>query len=117
MDVLYHTPHVNAQQAQLLIGLIATGGLDEHLPALQTAIAERHRHRQRAQSNQAAARIQIGDRVQLGHDIRPLYLHGATGTVTGWAGQSAVIQLDEPIGRFTAGQIRCPPLGLKPLPE
>ena len=111
------SPQVNAQQAQLLIGLIAPGGLDEHLPAVQTATAERHRHRQRAQSNQAATRIQIGDRVRLGHDIRPLYLHDATSTVTGWAGQNAIIQLDEPIGRFTTGQIRCPPLGLQPLPE
>jgi len=53
----------------------------------------------------------------LGHDICPLYLHGATGTVTGWSGQSALIQLDEPIGRFTTGQIRCAPLELKLLPE
>ena len=109
------TPGVDAQQIQLLIGLIATGGLDEHLPTIQAAIGERHHHRQRAQSNQAAAWIEIGDRVRLGHDIRPLYLHGATGTVTGWAGQRVVVQLDEPTGRFTTGQIRCPPLGLEPL--
>ncbi|NMR32518.1 hypothetical protein [Crystallibacter degradans] len=111
------SPGANAYEIRMLIGLIATGGLDEHLPAIQAAIGERHRHRQRAKSNQAAAQIEIGDRVRLGHDIRPLYLHGATGTVTGWAGQSAVIQLDEPTGRFTTGQIRCPPLGLQPLPE
>jgi hypothetical protein len=100
----------------MLIGLIATGGRDEHLPTIQTAISERHRNLQRAQSHQAAARIDIGDRVRLNHDIRPLYLHGATGTVTGWAGQRVVVQLDEPTGRFTHGQIRCPPLGLEPLP-
>lgn len=107
---------IDPQQIQMLIGLIATGSLDEHLPLIQAAIAERHRHRQRAQSNQAAARIDIGDRVRLNHDIRPLYLHGATGTVTGWAGQRVIVQLDEPTGRFTHGQIRCPPLGLDPLP-
>jgi hypothetical protein len=100
----------------MLIGLISTGGLDEHLPVIQAAIGERHRHRHRAQSNQAAARIDIGDRVRLNHDIRPLYLHGATGTVIGWAGQRAIVQLDEPTGRFTNGQIRCPPLGLESLP-
>lgn len=109
------SPGVDAQQIQMLIGLIATGGLDEHLPTIQAAIGERHHHRQRAQSNQAAARIAIGDRVRLGHDIRPLYLHGATGTVTGWAGQRVVVQLDASTGRFTTGQIRCPPLGLEPL--
>ena len=107
---------IDHQQIQMLIGLIATGGLDEHLPTIGAAIGERHRQRQRAQSNQAAARIDIGDRVRLNHDIRPLYLHGATGTVTGWAGQRVVVQLDEPTGRFTNGQIRCPPLGLEPLP-
>ena len=101
----------------MLIGLITTGGLDEHLPAIQAAIGQRYRYRQHAQSHQAAARIEIGDRVTLGHDIRPFYLHGATSTITGWAGQSAIVQLDEPIGRFTTGQIRCPPLALHSLPE
>lgn len=107
---------INHQQVQMLIGLIATGSLDEHLPTIQAAIGERHRNLHRAQSHQAAARIGIGDRVRLNHDIRPLYLHGATGTVIGWAGQRAVVQLDQPTGRFTHGQIRCPPLGLEPLP-
>ena len=110
-------PGVTTLQVNMLIGLIATGGLDEHLSAIQTAVGERYRQRQRAHSNQAAAQIDVGDRVKLGHDIRPLYLHGASGTVTGWAGQSVIVQLDEPVGRFTTGQIRCPPLGLHPLPE
>lgn len=100
----------------MLIGLIATGGLDEHLPSIQAAIGERHRQRHRTQCHQAAARIDVGDRVRLNHDIRPLYLHGATGTVIGWAAQRAVVQLDHPTGRLTNGQIRCPPLGLEPLP-
>jgi hypothetical protein len=36
--------------------------------------------------------------------------------VTGWAGQNIAIQLDQPVGRFTTGQLRCPPLILEPLP-
>lgn len=106
-----------AAQIQFLVGLIATGALDDHLGTLQVAIAQRHHDRQRAASHQAAARLQIGDRVLLNHEIRPLYLHGATGTVTGWAQQNAIVQLDTPTGRFTTGQIRCPPLGLQRLPE
>lgn len=104
-------------QIELLIGLIATGALDEHLGTLQAAISQRHRDRQRAAANQAAARLQVGDRVMLTHDVRPLYLHGATGTVTGWASQNAIIQLGNPTGRFTTGQLRCPPLALHRLPE
>lgn len=96
---------------QVLVGIIATGGLDEHLATLSTAIHERHRVLVRAEANRAAASIVIGERVRLNHSIRPLYLHGASGTVVDWAGQRAVVRLDEPIGRFTTGEVRCPPLG------
>jgi hypothetical protein len=30
----------------------------------------------------------------------------------GWSGQRVVVLLDKPIGRFTGGEVRCPPLGL-----
>ncbi len=107
---------VDPDQVQHLVGIIVTGGLDVHLATVSAAIHERHRHLLRAQSHQAAAQIDIGDRVRLNHTLRPLYLHGATGTVVDWAGGRAVVQLDIPTGRFTTGEIRCPPLGLDPLP-
>lgn len=106
---------IDGRQVQVLVGLIATGVLDEHLTTLQAAIAERHSHRQRTTSRHAAARIDVGDRVRLTHGIRPLYLQGATGTVTGWVGQRAVVQLDEPTGRAIDGVVRCPPLALERL--
>lgn len=102
-------------QIQILVGLIATGALDDYLGTIQAAISQRHHVHQRVASNQAAALLNIGDRVMLNHEIRPLYLHGATGTVTGWANQNAIVQLDHPTGRFTTGQIHCPPLGLQSL--
>jgi len=58
----------------------------------------------------------VGDRVCINHDAKPNYLHGRAGTVTGWAGQNVIVQLDQPVGRFTTGQLRCPPLILEPLP-
>jgi hypothetical protein len=60
---------VDPGHLQHLVGIIATGGLDEHLATVSTAIHERHRQVLRAQSHQAAARIDIGDRVQLNHTI------------------------------------------------
>jgi hypothetical protein len=57
----------------------------------------------------------VGDRVRINHSAKPNYLHGQTGTVTGWAGQNVVVQLDQPVGRFTTGELRCPPLVLEPL--
>ncbi len=98
-----------------MVGLITTGTLDAHLGTLQAAISKRHQDRRRDASNQAAAQFQIGDRVALTEGIRPLYLQGATGTVTGWAHHNAIVHLDHPTGRFPGGEIRCPPLGLRRL--
>jgi hypothetical protein len=57
----------------------------------------------------------LAHRVQINHSAKPNYLHGRAGTVTGWAGQNVVVQLDQPVGRFTTGELRCPPLVLEPL--
>lgn len=110
-------PSVGGEQVRLLVGVIATGGLDEHLTTVSAAIHQRHRQLLRTESNRAAARIDVGVRVRLNHSIRPLYLHGATGTVVGWVGQRAVVHLDAPIGRFTSREVRCPPVGLDRLPS
>ncbi|MBG0739591.1 hypothetical protein IV500_09360 [Paeniglutamicibacter antarcticus] len=95
-----------------LIGAVVDGVLDDHLATFSVAIAQRHQQLVRIESNRAAARIKLGDRVRVNHSIRPLYLRGATGTVVNWVGQRAVVQLDRPAGRFNTGEIRCPPLGL-----
>jgi len=91
----------DAQQIQMLIGLIAAGALDEHLPAISNAIDKRRRQRQRVQSNQPTSQTDIGDRVKLNHVIRPLYPARCDGTTIGWAGQRVIVQLDEPADRFT----------------
>jgi hypothetical protein len=50
--------------------------------------------------------------VRINHHARPLYLHGRTGTVAGFCGQSVIVRLDQPVGRFVTGELRCPPLAL-----
>jgi hypothetical protein len=100
---------------ETLIGFIATGALDAHLAQLALAVRQRQQQLAIGHRIQALTGFAPGDRVRLNHQIRPLYLHDATGTVTGWAGQSIVVQLDAPAGRFTTGEIRCPPLGLDPI--
>ncbi len=94
----------------MLIGLIASGALDHHLALLTRVIGQRQRHLLEAASVQALAAIDVGDRVRVNQHIRPLYLQGSTGTVTGWSGRSALVVLDVPNGRFA--EVRCPPLGL-----
>ena len=59
--------------------------------------------------------LRKGDRVRINHSARPAYLHGEPGTVIDWAGDKIVIRLDEPVGRFINGEVRCPPGVLEPL--
>ena len=95
-----------------LVGFIATGALDEHLGVISRAVVERRRHLLRRESIRAMGSVDVGDRVRLGADIRPMYLRGRTGTVTGWTGRNVVVLLDVPVGRY-GGELRCPPLALE----
>src|SRR6266545_4647858 len=79
---------------QAVVEAVARGELDDELAVLGAVINER---------------------VRLNHNAKPNYLHGRAGTVSGWAGQNVVVQLDQPVGRFTTGELRCPPLVLEPL--
>ena len=95
-----------------LVGFIATGSLDEHLGVISRAVVERRRHLLRRESIRAMGSVDVGDRVRLGADIRPMYLRGRLGTVTGWTGRNVIVLLDVPVGRY-GSEMRCPPLALE----
>jgi hypothetical protein len=100
---------------QAVVEAIARGELDDELGVLGAVINERVRLLATARSMQTLASLRVGDRVRINHSAKPNYLHGQPGTVTGWAGQNVIVQLDRPVGRFTSGELRCPPLVLEPL--
>jgi hypothetical protein len=50
-----------------------------------------------------------GDRVRIDHSARPQYLHDEPGTVIDWVGEKIVVRLDQPVGRFVNGEVRCAP--------
>ncbi len=100
---------------QAVVEAIARGELDDELAVLGAVINERVRLLATARSMTTLASLRVGDRVQINHRAKPNYLHGRDGTVTGWAGQNVDVQLDQPVGRFTTGELRCPPLILEPL--
>jgi hypothetical protein len=97
---------------QALLERIQAGDLDAELPELAAAIAERQQLLAAAQALVTRASLRVGDRVRINHRARPLYLHGRVGTVAGFYGQSVIVRLDQPIGRFVTGELRCPPLAL-----
>jgi ribosomal protein L21E len=100
----------SAEQATLLLELISSGALDDHLALLTRVIGQRQRHLLDAASVRALAALDVGDRVRVNRHVRPLYLQGSTGTVMGWSGRSVIVSLDEQSGRFA--EVRCHPIGL-----
>src|SRR5215217_2080774 len=109
-------PAAPVDLVQAVVEAIARGELDVELGVLGAVINKRVRLLATARSMTTLASLRVGDRVRINHSAKPNYLHGqAGGTVTGWAGQNVVVQLDQPVGRFTSGELRCPPLILEPL--
>ncbi|HTE69234.1 MAG TPA: hypothetical protein VK942_10820 [Actinomycetes bacterium] len=108
-------PAAPVDLVQAVVEAIARGELDNELGVLGAVINERVRLLATARSMTTLASLRVGDRVHINHSAKPNYLHGRAGTVTGWAGQNVVVQLDQPVGRFTSGELRCPPLILEPL--
>jgi hypothetical protein len=108
-------PTAPTDLVQAVVEAIAHGQLDDELAVLGAVINERTRLLATARSVTTLASLRVGDRVRINHSAKPRYLHGQSGTVTGWAGQNVVVQLDQPLGRFTTGELRCPPLTLEPL--
>jgi hypothetical protein len=98
-----------------VVEAIARGELDDQLAVLGAVINQRVRLLATARSMTALASLRVGDRVRINHSAKPNYLHGRAATVTGWAGQNVIVRLDHPVGRFTTGELRCPPLVLEPL--
>jgi hypothetical protein len=108
-------PPASVDLVQAVVEAIARGELDDELGVLGAVINERVRLLATARSMRTLASLRVGDRVRINHSAKPNYLHGRAGTVSGWAGQNVVVQLDQPIGRFVTGELRCPPLVLEPL--
>jgi ribosomal protein L21E len=109
-------PPASVDLVQAVVEAIARGELDQELGVLGAVINERVRLLTTARSMRTLASLRVGDRVRINHSAKPHYLHGQAGTVRGCAGQNVIVQLDQPVGRFVTGELRCPPLVLEPLP-
>jgi hypothetical protein len=97
---------------QLLLDQIASGELDDHLVAIGEAVHARRELLHTVDSQKALAMLAVGDRVRINHHASPRYLHGIHGVVTEVDSHAAVVSVHRPVGRFTSGEIRCPPLVL-----
>ncbi len=105
-------PPPTADPDRLLLHAIADGDLDHSLHALADAINARLHLLHTVTAANALAQLCVGDEIRINHTVKPQYLHGAHGRVIDLDDHTAIVCLHRPIGRFTSGQIRCPPLAL-----
>jgi hypothetical protein len=98
-----------------VVEAIARGELDDELGVLGAVINERVQLLATARSMRTLASLRVADRVSHQPQRQAQLPARRTGTVTGWAGQNVIVQLDRPVGRFASGELRCPPLILEPL--
>ncbi len=105
-------PRPAADPERLLLDAIADGELDHHLTALADAIDARRHLLHTVKAATALAALCVGDEVRINHTVTPKYLRGIRGRVIDLDDDSATICLHQPVGRFTSGHVRCPPLAL-----
>jgi len=98
---------------ETLVALVTAGELDSELHLLYNTIGDRIEAIEAARLANALARLSIGDRVLIGHDVRPAYLHGLPATVVRRGTETITIQLDRLVGKFGDGCIRCSPLAVE----
>jgi hypothetical protein len=82
------------------------GALDSHLEEIATLVNDRLAAITAVEELIAAGRLQVGNRVRLGHNLRPQYLHGRMVTIIAKDGEKWLVRLDEPVGRFTNADLR-----------
>jgi hypothetical protein len=99
---------------RLLDGLML-GLLDEYLDHIG-AIVEIRRDIIAGLTNLIAlSPLNPGDRVEFNESAKPRHLVGLTGIVTSKELKRCVVQFDEPVGRYTNGEVKAPALQLRPL--
>jgi hypothetical protein len=106
-------PRLPPNAIETLVALVTAGELDSELHLLYNTIGDRIEAIEAARLANALARLSIGDRVRIGHDVRPGYVHGLPATVIRRGTDTITVQLDRPVGKFVDGCIRCSPLAVE----
>jgi hypothetical protein len=105
-QVVATVARTHEQPIDTLLLAISVGVLDDGLDRIAATVNARFDALQRAAQLIADATLKVGDRVMLGHNLRPLYLHGQPARVVGKDGEKWVLRLEKPIGRFKNADLR-----------
>jgi len=89
-----------------LLVALRIGALDSHLEEIAALVNDRLAAIDALEELIAASHLHVGDRVRLGNNLRPQYLHGRMVTIIAKDGEKWLVRLDEPVGRFTNADLR-----------
>lgn len=109
------TEHAATLDVEPLLVALRLGALDDHLEDIATIINHRIAALNAIDELVAASRLHVGDRVRIGHNLKPQYLHGRAARIIAKDGDKWIVRLDEPVGRFTNGDLRLHAIQLEPL--
>jgi len=90
----------------VLIDAIVVGGLDDHLERIAAVVKLRRDMIAGVSELIARSKFGEGDRVRFAENARPRYLAGHAGTITKKEMERFVVQLDDPVGRYTDGVVK-----------
>lgn len=101
-----------------LLVALKSGALDEHLEQIGRIVNDRIAALNAIEELIASSKLHVGDRVRLGHNLRPNYLHGRVGTIIAKDGEKWIVRLDEPVqGKYANGDFRLSAIQLEPVKD
>ncbi len=103
------------EDVEALLEALMFGVLDDYLDHIAAIVKIRRDMIAGVTNLVAQSLLNPGDRVQFNETAKPRYLVGLVGVVTGKELERCVVQLDEPVGRFTNGEVKARAIQLRPL--
>ncbi len=100
---------------EALLDALMLGVLDDYLDHIAAIVKIRRDMIAGVTNLVAQSLLNPGDRVEFNETAKPRYLVGQVGVITGKELERCVVQLDEPVGRFTSGEVKARAIQLRPL--
>ncbi len=107
--------HLGTLDIEPLLVVLRLGALDDHLEEIAAILNDRIAALNAIDEMLAASKLHVGDRIRIGHNLRPQYLHGRPARIVAKDGDKWIVRLDEPVGRFTNADLRLHAIQLEPL--
>lgn len=100
---------------EALLDALMFGVLDDYLDHIAAIVKIRQDMIAGVTNLVAQSLLSLGDRVQFNETAKPRYLVGRVGVIKDKELERCVVQLDEPVGRYTSGEVKARALHLRPL--